>query len=119
MLQNVSSQGRRSSWLEGQRMTSPTQAATDGMGAALGVATAAGVSAHLARFLAEPASGSAAGPSAALCAVLRLFPCQRGHELGRRLAAVQEGAYVRPGAAQRLERGDPLQRLTARDVEDD
>ena len=43
---------------------------------------------------------------------------QGGDQLGGAAAAVEQLAHVRPGAAQRLERGDALQRLSPGDVED-
>ena len=58
-------------------------------------------------------------PERLLMPLTRLFSGQRGHELGGGVAAVEQVADVRLGAAQRLERGHALQRLAARDVEDD
>ena len=43
---------------------------------------------------------------------------ERRDQLGRVAAAVEQLTYVRPGAPQRLQRGDALQRLAAGDVED-
>ena len=46
-------------------------------------------------------------------------PSGRASELGRRGRGVEQRADVRLRAAQRLEGGDPLQRVATRDVEDD
>src|ERR1700729_3426556 len=60
-----------------------------------------------------------AGPKSVRTRYRSVLTGQRGDQLGRGPAAVQQLAHVRLGAAQRLQGGDALQRLPAGDVEDD